>query len=175
MMRCHSLPLIGLLGDLVAVVALVAAGASSSPLAATAQATAGSDDEVASLIAALRPGERVRLLAPGISIQDGVVVSASVDLLSVLEESQRWEVTPRAVERLLVRERSTYRTLLGGALFGAATGFGMGYFYEKLVCDTGGGCGSHIIISAGAIGTLLGGGGGAVLGYRSVSWRQRFP
>lgn len=143
---------------------------------AGAQSTAdASEEQVASLIAALEPGERVRLLAPGISIEDGVVVSASMDLLRVLEESQRWEVTPRSVERLSVRRRDTRRTLLAGAIFGAVAGFGMGYFYEKLVCDTGGGCGSSVIISAGIVGTVLGGGGGAMLGYRSISWRQRFP
>lgn len=144
------------------------------PTDAAAQ-VAAQGPTVEEVVEALRPGQHVRLLAPGISIEDGRVVSATRDLLSVLEDAQSWEVTPALVERLAVRERDTRRTLITGAAFGAAAGFGMGYFYDKLTCQTGGGCGSAIVISAGVVGTLLGAGGGAALGYRSIHWRQRYP
>ena len=127
-----------------------------------------------SVVASLSPGQRVRLLAPGISIADGLVVSASTELLSVLEESQEWEVTPALVERLSVRESATARTAIYGAAFGAAFGFVMGFFYDKLACEDGG-CGSGVIVSSGLVGTVVGAGGGALLGRAQISWRQRFP
>lgn len=136
---------------------------------------AGEAADVVEVVEALRPGQRIRLLAPGISIADGTVVSVTRDLLSVLEDAQQWEVTPALIESLAVRERDTRRALITGAAFGAALGFGMGYFIDKLTCEAGNECRISVVITSGVIGTLLGAGGGAALGYRSIHWTQRYP
>jgi hypothetical protein len=128
-------------------------------------------------IAALRPGDRVRLSLAGDGVVEGRFVGASVDSVRFADR-----LGPRAVGLVTVDGVWTRRrhTLLGAAIGGTVVGVSSGFLFYAIgaaVCsDGGGGCHRWAFATLGALGGAAAGAliGGA-LGSALTGWSRRFP
>lgn len=129
-------------------------------------------------LGALPDSARVRLMAPGVIVEDGLLLGLLQDSLLVADADARFSVGLREIEGLSVQgSRARSVALQAGAVglvAGAAAGFFLGYFHCG---DDVQECG-HARTVALRWGLVFGSAGvvvGGVVGSRMQVWREVFP
>ncbi|HSM61861.1 MAG TPA: hypothetical protein VK849_13725 [Longimicrobiales bacterium] len=142
--------------------ALVVLHVALAPLSVSAQSDASG------AAADLKPGQQVRIQAPGLVI-DGARVSEMADgTLYVAQDGQEWAVDVRTIERLEVREHPIVRDALIFGLIGTLAGLGADKFKSRERAPDGVGDGA---LKGLAAGTAFGVG----FGLTEWRWSVRFP
>ena len=144
----------------------------TSPIGVLAQNT---DREAA--VEAVKVGELVRLDVARIGRMEGPFLATNDSTFILARNGEPAQVQLGDIERLWVRGRSTHRGALIGALVGIAFGIWIGTVAAD-ACDIDGEpC--FTTAEAAAVGGLLSGAGGAVvgagIGFAIPTWRLRFP
>ncbi|GMV04743.1 MAG: hypothetical protein AMXMBFR53_10230 [Gemmatimonadota bacterium] len=142
------------------------------------QSAAGSD-RLRRAVDALGDSARIRLLAPGVMVDDGLFLGLRSDSLLVADADARFRVGLGEVEGLSVQGSRWLEIGLQSGAVGLVAGAAAGYFLGYFHCgDEVRECGSHargvglrwglVFGSAGVLG------GGAV-GSRMRRWERVFP
>lgn len=161
---------------------LAAAAVVLAPAWATAPVTGQASSETEALrrtLLTLGDSARVRLMAPGVVVDDGLLLGLRSDSVLVADADARFSVGLGEIEALSV-EGSLRRGvgLQSGAVAlvaGAAAGFFLGYANCGNQFE---GCDQHAWRVALRWGLVFGTGGavaGATIGSRMRRWRQLFP
>ncbi|MGI9627623.1 MAG: carboxypeptidase regulatory-like domain-containing protein, partial [Longimicrobiales bacterium] len=162
-----------------------------SPLAGVAEATAGPANPTRQLgWDRVELGSRVRLTAPGVLVEDGVLTSLEPRSLVVAEGDQGWSLPTESIQSLEVKESSSLRLGLIVGLAGLGTGaiLGAKFVSEVGPCTTrpniinGQQFGEITTCSRVPVGAMavavpmaaMGAGAGLVLGKFALRWRPVF-
>jgi hypothetical protein len=128
-----------------------------------------------SAIARLKPGQQIRLTTDGSGRLRGRAGVASGDTLDFAQDDAVRRIPIPAIDTLWTRGRATTTGLIVGGVVGAAFG-AMAAAVGASLCesdcsddDTG------TIIAGGAIGAVLVGGVGALIGAAIPKWTKRYP
>jgi len=138
--------------------------------------TASSHAQTPSSITDDLVGKYVRLTAPGVVIDGGVIESIAGDTLLVGSEGIQWSVQASLLESLSIRESRTARAAVIGAVPGAVLGVLGKYLINKMDCPRNGlncppaNLSTGVLIGAG-VGSLI----GAIAGSMSEHWRDVIP
>ena len=120
------------------------------------------------------PGQLVRLTAPGLVIESGLIEAIEGDAIVVSASGQEWSVDTQTLEEVFVQERLVGRYTLVGFFPGLAAGAIAEVFIHKFQCDEP--CTESSAYGRSAlIGGLAGAGMGAIIGATTTRWRQLFP
>lgn len=145
---------------------------------AGAQSADGAD-RIRRVMGSLGDSARVRLLAPGVVVDDGLFLGLRRDSVLVGDADARFAVGLAEIEGLSV-ESSRWMSVGAQAgavtlVAGAAAGFFLGYFHcGDLVQECGGHAQNVALrwgLGLGAVGTVA----GAIAGSRLRQWRRVFP
>jgi len=122
--------------------------------------------------AALRPGDIVRLAAPGLSLDDVQVQRVTGDSLTIASGGQHWQLRTDRVQRLDVQRNKLRRYAVGGVILGAALGVVAEGFVSK-DCPRRRCPGSYGTASLG--GAVVVGVAGALVGWWTKQWVPVVP
>ncbi len=123
-----------------------------------------------------RVGQFVRLTAPGIVIDGGVIESVGGDTLFVASEGMQWSVQASLLEAISVRESRVVRYTIVGAVPGALVGVLGKILKNKMDCSSRRtNCPPANLHKGALIGGALGSVIGLIIGKTSTHWRQVFP
>ena len=121
-------------------------------------------------------GKFVRLTAPGVVIDGGVIESIAGDTLLVASEGIRWSVQGSLLESLSIRESRTARAAVIGAVPGVVLGVLGKYLINKMDCSSNGlDCPPANLATGALVGAGLGSLIGAIAGSMSEHWRDVVP
>lgn len=136
-------------------------------------------DPVRRALGALDDSARVRLLAPGLVVDDGVFLGLTRDSVRLGYADARFSVGLDEIEGLEVQGTRLRSTALQsgavGLVAGAAAGFFLAYFKcgdDVFDCD---GHAARVALRWGAVFGTAGTGLGALAGSRLRRWRPVFP
>jgi len=121
-------------------------------------------------------GQYVRVTAPGIVIDGGLIQSILGDTLFVVSEGLQWSVQTSQIEAIDVRVNKAVGKAVGGFAIGALLGIA-----SEFVLHKGDGCNDRFRECPASYGRniLIVGGLGAVIGLvvanTTTYWRQIFP
>ncbi len=155
---------------------LLAAGAGArTPL----EGQAGRPLEPRRTLSTLGDSAHLRLLAPGVFVQDGLFLGLESDSVRVADADALLRIGLDEIEGLSVRGSKWRSVALQSAAVGVVAGAMAGFFLGTKACgDVLDGCDRHALgvslrwgVAFGGLGALLGG----VAGSRLETWRDVFP
>jgi hypothetical protein len=126
-------------------------------------------------IARLHTGQRIRLTAAGSGRLSGRAGVATADTLDLAQDDAVRRIPIPSIDTLWTRGRATTTGLVIGGVVGAAFG-AMAAAVGASLCESD--CSDNdtgTIVAGGAIGAVLVGGVGALIGAAIPKWSRRFP
>ena len=161
------------------IVAVLVLAAGSAPTRATLGAQEGRPAEPRRTLSALGDSARLRLLAPGVFVQDGLFLGLEHDSVRVADADALLSVGVDEIEGLSVRGSKWRSVALQSAAVGVVAGAMAGFFLGTKGCgDVLEGCDQHALGVSMRWGLVFGGIGGLVggaVGSRLETWRDVFP
>lgn len=149
-----------------------------APAPAAAQAPEGAV-RLRRAVGALGDSARVRVLAPGVMVYDGLFLGLRSDSLVVADADARFSVGLDEIEGLSVEGSRWLEVGLQAGAVGLVAGAAAGYFLGYLNCgDTVQHCGSHargVGVRWGLVFGSAGFLGGGMVGSRIRRWERVFP
>jgi hypothetical protein len=130
-------------------------------------------------LSALGDSARLRLLAPGVFVEDGYFLGLENDSVRVADADALLRVGVDEIEGLSVRGSKWRSVALQSAAVGVVAGAMAGYLFGTKDCGNRiAGCDGHALgvslrwaLAAGGVGALAGG----MVGSRIEAWRDVFP
>jgi len=157
--------------------AFVAAGSGTSR--ARLQGQEGRQLEPLRTLSTLGDSAHLRLLAPGIFVQDGYFLGLENDSVRVADADAMLRVGLDEIEGLSVRGSKWRSVALQSAAVGVVAGVLAGFFIGTKECgNVLEGCDRHAVGVSARWGAVLGGLGGllgGLVGSRLETWRDVFP
>lgn len=159
--------------------ALLSAGLLVACLSHAAAQTPESLVRLRATVSSLADSAHIRVLAPGVVVNDGRFLGLRGDSLMVGDADARFPVGLDEIAGLSVRKSRWLDTGVQGAAIGLVTGAAVGFFLGYFNCgDMVQECGGHARSVSLRWGLVFGGGGGlagALLGSRLRRWEPVFP